>query len=141
MTNCPLCSPAGENVLLKNDLFRVIQVNDADYPGYFRVIANDHVKEMSELSPEAQMRIISALSRIEKIVLENMRPTKVNWAQLGNMVPHLHWHLIARYEDDAAFPDSIWSPRHRQTDTEVLAARKKLADFCAELIKDSSTEF
>lgn len=141
MTNCPLCSPTGENVLLKNDLFRVIQVNDADYPGYFRVIANDHVKEMSELSPEAQMRIISALSRIEKIVLENMRPTKINWAQLGNMVPHLHWHLIARYEDDAAFPDSIWSPRHRQTDTEVLTARKKLADFCAELIKESSAEF
>lgn len=141
MTNCPLCSPTGENVLLKNDLIRVIQVNDADYPGYFRVIANDHVKEMSELSPEAQMRIISALSKIEKIVLENMRPTKVNWAQLGNMVPHLHWHLIARYEDDAAFPDSIWSPKRRQTAEEVLAKRKELSDVCAELIKDSSAEF
>lgn len=128
-------------MLLKNDLFRVIQVNDADYPGYFRVIVNEHVKEMSELTPEAQMRIISALSKIEKIVLENMRPTKVNWAQLGNMVPHLHWHLIARYEDDAAFPDSIWSAKHRQTDTEVLAARKELADFCADLIKDSSARF
>lgn len=141
MTNCPLCSPEGEKVLLKNDLFRVIQVNDSDYPGYFRVIANAHVKEMSELSSEAQIRFISALSKIEKIVLENMRPTKVNWAQLGNMVPHLHWHLIARYEDDAAFPDSIWSQKRRQTAPEELAARKKLADICADLIKDLSTEF
>lgn len=136
MTNCPLCSPTGENVLLKNDLFRVIQVNDADYPGYFRVIANDHVKEMSELSPEAQMRIISALSKIEKIVLESMRPTKVNWDQLGNMVPHLHWHLIARYEDDATFPDSIWSLRRRQTAEEVLARRKEQANMCSKLIKE-----
>lgn len=137
MTNCPLCSPTGENVLLKNDLFRVIQVNDADYPGYFRVIANEHIKEMSELSPEAQMRFISALSKIEKIVLENMRPTKVNWAQLGNMVPHLHWHLIARYEDDATFPDSIWSPKHRQTADDVLAKRKELANKCSKLIKET----
>lgn len=137
MTNCPLCSPTGENVLLKNDLFRVIQVNDADYPGYFRVIANDHIKEMSELSPEEQMRFISALNKIEKIVLENMKPTKVNWAQLGNMVPHLHWHLIARYPDDATFPDSIWSPRRRQTAEEVLSRRKGLADKCSKLIKES----
>ncbi len=112
-----------------------------DYPGYFRVIANDHVKEMSELSSEAQMRIISALSKIEEIVLENMRPIKVNWAQLGNMVPHLHWHLIARFEDDATFPDSIWSPKRRQTATDVLVARKELADVCADLIKGTSGEF
>lgn len=141
MTNCPLCFPSGEKVLLKNDLFRIIQINDADYPGYFRVIANDHVKEMSELSSEAQMRIISALSKIEEIVLENMRPIKVNWAQLGNMVPHLHWHLITRFEDDATFPDSIWSPKRRQTATDVLVARKELADVCADLIKGTSGEF
>ena len=141
MTNCPLCFPSGEKVLLKNDLFRIIQVNDVDYPGYFRVIANDHVKEMSELSSEAQMRIISALSKIEELVLENMRPIKVNWAQLGNMVPHMHWHLIARFEDDATFPDSIWSPKRRQTATDVLVARKELADVCADLIKGTSSEF
>lgn len=141
MTNCPLCFSSGEKVLLKNDLFRIIQVNDVDYPGYFRVIANDHVKEMSELSSEAQMRIISALSKIEEIVLENMRPIKVNWAQLGNMVPHLHWHLIARFEVDATFPDSIWSPKRRQTATDVLVARKELADVCADLIKGTSGEF
>ena len=103
MTNCPLCFPSGEKVLLKNDLFRIIQVNDVDYPGYFRVIANDHVKEMSELSSEAQMRIISALSKIEEIVLENMRPIKVNWAQLGNMVRHLQSELSSANADEAPY--------------------------------------
>lgn len=141
MSVCPLCSPVGEKVLFKNDLFRVIQVDDANYPGYFRVIVNEHIKEMSQLNLEDQVRIISVLSEIEKIVLEKMKPIKINWAQLGNMVPHLHWHLIARYEDDAAFPDSIWSTSHRQTAQTVLEERKALANSCAQAIQELAASF
>ncbi|MEI4902545.1 HIT domain-containing protein, partial [Klebsiella pneumoniae] len=41
-------------------------------------------------------------------------PDKVNLASLGNVVPHLHWHVIARFRDDAHFPDPIWSVPRRE---------------------------
>lgn len=55
-----------------------------------------------------------------------MHPDKINLAQLGNMVPHLHWHLIPRYKDDTHFPESIWGMQQRKissnlTDRKVLA--------------------
>ena len=68
-------------------------------------------------------------------ILETMAPDKVNWAQFGTMVPHLHWHLIPRFADDAAFPDSYWSPCRRKTDPEILAAREARAQRCEERIK------
>ena len=77
-----------------------------------------------------------ALTRLEKAIIEAIRPEKVNWAQFGTMVPHLHWHLIPRFKDDAAYPDSYWSPRKRKTDLKVLAEREQDALRCEALIKE-----
>ena len=63
-----------------------------------------------------------------------MRPDKINWAQFGNMVPHLHWHIIARYQDDSHFPESIWGVQQRKPNTEKLLERKKMADNAATAI-------
>ena len=115
--NCPLCAPEGEHVIVENDKFRIIRVDDPEFPGYFRLIWQDHLKEVSDLDPGDRL-------------------VKVNWAQFGTMVPHLHWHLIPRFPDDAAFPDSYWSPRRRETDPKVLAEREQAARRCAELIKE-----
>ena len=43
-----------------------------------------------------------------------LRPAKINLASLGNVVPHLHWHVIARFADDACFPAPIWAPARRE---------------------------
>jgi diadenosine tetraphosphate (Ap4A) HIT family hydrolase len=59
-------------------------------------------------------------------VREVMQPDKVNLASLGNVVPHLHWHVIPRYTDDAHFPAPVWAPAVRVTDPAVLAARQAL---------------
>ena len=104
--NCPLCAPEEEHVIVANDKFRIIRVKDPEFPGYFRLIWQDHVKEVSDLDLEARLIMWDALTRLEKAIIEAIRPEKVNWAQFGTMVPHLHWHLIPRFKDDAAYPDS-----------------------------------
>jgi diadenosine tetraphosphate (Ap4A) HIT family hydrolase len=56
-----------------------------------------------------------------------MYPDKVNIAALGNMVPHIHWHVIPRYKDDAFFPGSAWSKRAQELSLSKLAERQQLA--------------
>lgn len=111
---CVLCQSNNENIVWKNEKFRVIQVNDSNFPGYFRVIWNSHVAEMSDLSDDDLVLLQKALLTVEKVVRSSMRPDKINWAQFGNMVPHLHWHIIARYRDDSHFPESIWGVKQRE---------------------------
>lgn len=112
--DCVLCHPQKENVVWKNKELRVIQVDDPLFPGYFRVIWNKHIAEMSDLTDDERQLLEKVLLTVEKVVREQMQPDKINWAQFGNMVPHLHWHIIARYRDDSHFPESIWGSKQRE---------------------------
>lgn len=93
--DCVLCHPQKENIVWKNKDLRVIQVDDPLFPGYFRVIWNKHIAEMSDLTDDERQLLEKVLLTVEKVVREQMQPDKINWAQFGNMVPHLHWHIIA----------------------------------------------
>jgi diadenosine tetraphosphate (Ap4A) HIT family hydrolase len=110
---CPLCQPKNENVLWRDAMLRIIRVDDLDYPGFCRVILNRHVKEMTDLSPDERARLMQAVFVVEDALRAVMHPAKVNLAALGNQVPHLHWHVIPRFADDAHFPDPVWAPARR----------------------------
>lgn len=125
--NCPLCNPANERVIWRGKLIRVIDASDADLPGFVRVIVKRHAAEMVDLTSEESTMVRKAVRMCELCMLETMQPDKINLASLGNMVPHVHWHVIARYKDDAFFPDSIWSPRLRACAPEVLEERRRKA--------------
>ncbi len=131
---CELCELKAPTVY-RDDKLSVIIVDDAAYPGFCRVIWNDHVKEMSDLSHDDRRRINEAVYQVELALVGVMKPFKVNLASLGNMVPHLHWHVIPRFDDDAQFPNPVWAPAVRTTDELVLAARRaqlpQLADDIA----------
>ncbi len=109
--NCPLCCPKDENVIIKNDLFRVILVDDI--PGFVRIILNRHISEFSDLDIDEYRMISDEVYRIEKIMRKILQPDKINIASLGNYVPHLHIHIIPRFKNDSWYPDSIWSNKCR----------------------------
>jgi diadenosine tetraphosphate (Ap4A) HIT family hydrolase len=101
--DCPLCNV--KDAFFENDLFKVILVDES---GYIRIITNKHIKEFSELSDEEAFRITKAIKEIEKVMIKLLNPDKVNIASLGNMVPHLHIHIIPRYKDDPAWPGATF---------------------------------
>lgn len=105
---CVLCSNVGETVLWRDELCRVIRVEDMAYPGFCRVILNRHIKEMTDLEESDRLRFMTVVFAVEQAVREVAHPDKINLACLGNMVPHLHWHVIPRFADDKHFPNSIW---------------------------------
>ena len=127
MTQCELCAIDRSKALWKNDRFFVIAVDDEQYPGYVRIIWNEHKAEMTDLCEDERQMMFKSMEIVEKCMREVMKPHKVNWAQFGNMVPHLHWLAIPRYTDDMHFPQSIWGIQQRQCPAEILAQRRELA--------------
>src|SRR5262249_226476 len=124
MQACPLCTENNSAVVFRDQLLRVVLIDDADLPGFVRVIVNAHVKEMTDLDPAARTRVMEAVFTVEQVQRAVFSPVKVNLASLGNAVPHLHWHVVPRFADDAFYPQSIWGNRQRETPGEALAARR-----------------
>lgn len=111
---CELCATAGGEVLWRDDFCRVVLIDDAAYPGFCRVILNSHVKEMTDLPEGDRSRLMVVVFTVEAVVRETMQPDKINLASLGNVVPHLHWHVIPRFVDDRHFPAPIWAEARRE---------------------------
>ena len=131
MTNCVLCKddlkPEEGELIWRGDYCRVIMVDDPELPGFCRVIWNQHVPEMSDLTYGERDHLMSLVFVVEETIREVMDPDKVNLAALGNMVPHIHWHIIPRFKDDAFFPGSAWSQKMQETPKSVLSMRKERA--------------
>jgi diadenosine tetraphosphate (Ap4A) HIT family hydrolase len=108
-----LCDSAGGQPLWQDELCRVVLVEDRDYPGFCRVILNRHVGEMTDLDAATRQRLMRVVFAVEQALRELMRPAKINLASFGNVVAHLHWHIIARFTEDKHFPGSIWGAARR----------------------------
>lgn len=126
MNNCPLCKLENETVLVKTEKWRIILVDDRRFPGFCRLILNEHVAEMSDLPKEEAQALFEALLKLEMIVKNVMKADKINLASLGNMVPHVHWHIIPRFKDDTHFPESIWGKAQREENPAALEKRYTL---------------
>ena len=105
---CTLCQPSPHQILWQDDFCRVVLLNDADYPAYCRVELIAHIKEMTDLAPEDRARMMKTVFAVETAMREIIQPDKINLASLGNKTPHLHWHVIPRFENDKHFPNSHW---------------------------------
>jgi len=106
---CELCRTEGGAVLWRDDFCRVVAVDDPDYPGFCRVILARHVREMTDLAPDERARLMQVVFAVEAALREALAPDKINLASLGNLVPHLHWHVIPRFRDDRHFPGPVWA--------------------------------
>jgi diadenosine tetraphosphate (Ap4A) HIT family hydrolase len=144
MSNCVLCkdalSPAEGELIWRGDDCRVILIHDPDLPGFCRVIWNRHVSEMSELTYGERDLLMNLVFAVERAIKSTMEPFKINLASLGNQVPHLHWHVIPRYKDDAFFPNTAWSARARETPAAIIGERQKRAAELPKAIRAAIAE-
>jgi diadenosine tetraphosphate (Ap4A) HIT family hydrolase len=85
---------------------------DQFFPGYCLLFTRDHVTELFHLSPAVRQGVMEEISRVAAALYAIYRPEKINYELLGNMVPHMHWHLVPRRTDDPLWPRPIWSEPH-----------------------------
>mgnify|MGYP003597283345 CR=1 FL=1 len=120
--NCELCAQAGET-FWNDGRCRVLRVGGAEgdaFPGFCRVVWGSHVAEMSELAPADADHLLAVVLAVERVLRAELRPDKINLASLGNVVPHLHWHVIPRWRDDSHFPRPIWGEALRPAPPRVF---------------------
>ncbi len=110
---CPLCAEDGGALVWRGERLRVIRAQEAGFPAFYRVVWNAHVAEFSDLAAVDRVHCMEAVALVEQALRQHLSPTKVNIAALGNMVPHLHWHVIARFEWDSHFPSPVWAAAQR----------------------------
>lgn len=116
MSACELCHSPGGELLWQDDRCRVVRVGGAEgaaFPGFCRVVWRRHIAELSDLSALEQQHLLAVVRAVERVVRAAVKPDKINLASLGNLVPHLHWHVIPRWRDDSHFPAPIWAAPER----------------------------
>jgi len=110
---CDLCGSPGGEVIWENALCRVVMIDDPAYSGYCRVILHSHRQEMTDLPATERAQLMNVVFAVERALRNVCRPDKINLASLGNMTPHVHWHVIPRWHDDPHFPNPIWASLQR----------------------------
>ena len=91
-----------------------IERHDSEIP-WLKIFIKTKRKEFSECTPDEKTAIWNTLDIIEKLMLEYYRPEKINIASFGNMLPHVHWHIMARFKEDSYFPEPMWGEKQRDS--------------------------
>jgi diadenosine tetraphosphate (Ap4A) HIT family hydrolase len=117
-----LCDAPGGRVVVQAPRWRLVHAQEPGFPGFYRVVWEQHVREFSQLVPADRQSCMDVVVAVEEALLRHLQPTKVNIAALGNAVPHLHWHVIARFDWDSHFPGAVWAGVQRAADPQKLEA-------------------
>jgi len=118
---CVLCATPGGVLVWQGVRLRVIRADEPGFPAFYRVVWTDHVAEFSDLSEADRALCMEVVAAVERVLRAQLQPTKINLAALGNMVPHLHWHVVARFDWDSHFPAPIWAAAQRERPLEQEA--------------------
>src|ERR1700745_29569 len=113
-------------------LSKVLVIRDANYPWLLLVPRRVDVVEIIDLDEVAQAQLMTEVSRAARALKEITKCDKLNIAALGNMVPQLHMHVIARRTSDVAWPRPVWGVApavpHDATEVQhfISALRRKI---------------
>ena len=105
------------SILYENENIR-IETEESEIP-WLKIFTQKAYKEMSEVPAEIKFEIYELLDNIEKEMLSYYTPSKINIASFGNYVPHVHWHIMARFETDSFFPEPMWGTKQRESDLDL----------------------
>lgn len=137
IAGCPLCEGDGGRLVWRDAALRVILADEPQHPAFVRVVWADHVAEMTDLAAGERDRLMHAVWQCERVMRDVLAPDKINVASFGNAVPHLHWHVVARWRDDLRFPGAVWAPvvagREAGAERRAAQVRSRLDALCAAL--------
>ena len=130
MTNCPMCHKWQDEPDLRIAELEhcyVLLNRDQFFPGYCFVFTKAHVTELFHLDQPTRSAIIEEVNAVAAALFAAFQPAKINYELLGNMVPHMHWHLVPRFTSDPLWPRPIWSEPHEPITLSEADASARIA--------------
>jgi diadenosine tetraphosphate (Ap4A) HIT family hydrolase len=119
-----------ETTIWQNDVLR-LEMEPSEIP-WLKLFTQNPYKEMSDVPAEVRFEIFERLDAIEREMIAYFKPDKINIASFGNYVPHVHWHIMARFESDSHFPEPMWGEKRRDAE---LSHLPPLAPFIENVVK------
>jgi len=104
-------------ILYQNESIK-IEIEESEIP-WLKIFTQVPYKEMSEVPSEVKFQIYEILDFIELEMIEYFNPAKINIASFGNYVPHVHWHIMARFKEDSYFPEPMWGTKQRDNNLDL----------------------
>jgi diadenosine tetraphosphate (Ap4A) HIT family hydrolase len=117
MTTCTMCrrwNEATELQICELEYSFVVLNRDQYFPGYTLLFTKQHVTELFHLEQTIRAGLMEEVSRVAGALFNVFQPDKINYELLGNMVPHMHWHLVPRFSTEPLWPRPIWSEPHEE---------------------------
>jgi len=115
-------------------LCTVLLEDDRHYPWLFLVPRRANISKIMDLSTQDQLQLLRELDFVQKVMWEEFKPTQLNVAAIGNKTPQLHIHVIARFDNDPAWPNTVWDhPIREKCDESLKNSRlqKLIEHLCA----------
>lgn len=100
------------SIIYSNDLIK-IEIENSEIP-WLKIFTQKAVKEFSQCNEATKKEIYRLLDIIEKEMIAYYNPEKINIASFGNYVPHVHFHIMARFKEDSYFPEPMWGEKQRE---------------------------
>lgn len=102
-----------KNIIYENELVKV-EVEPFEIP-WLKIFTQKNIKEFSYCDQETKLEILRVLDICEKEMIEYFKCDKINIASFGNYVPHVHFHIQARFKEDSFFPEPTWGKKQRES--------------------------
>ncbi len=117
------------SIIYKNPHIK-IEIEASEIP-WLKIFTKKPYKEMSEVPAGVKFEIYELLDVIEKEMIAYYHPKKINIASFGNYMPHIHWHIMARFEKDSYFPEPMWGTKQRESNLDL----PDFEIFCDKVVK------
>ncbi len=107
---CPLCHAHRHPALIAelSETYLILGDNQG-CPGWCTAILKDHHEHLAEFSPDRQARIFRDVAAAAAAIRTTLGPLRLNYECLGNVVPHIHWHIIPRHLNDPTPRETVWN--------------------------------
>ncbi|OGU15235.1 MAG: HIT family hydrolase [Geobacteraceae bacterium GWC2_53_11] len=117
MTDCPMCrrwDADSDLRIIELPHSYVILNRDQYFPGYTLLFTKLHATELFHLDREVRVALMEEVSSVAEALYSVFTPAKINYELLGNMVPHIHWHIVPRFASEQLWPRPIWAEAHEE---------------------------
>jgi diadenosine tetraphosphate (Ap4A) HIT family hydrolase len=136
MADCPMCSKWESEPDMRITQLEQCYVSlnrDQFFRGYCFVYTKNHLTELFHLDLQTRSKVIEEMNSVAAALFRLFNPEKINYELLGNMVPHMHWHVVPRFATDHLWPRPVWSEPHEPVELTATEYSERIALIRQEL--------